>query len=83
MSDSERSVGIDDYISRRRLRRNVIIAVILLLAAAPIVLLFSARAFELRVTPNEAAATFSLQRSCGTVLMFGNRALLLSERGLR
>ena len=81
MSDSERSVSIDAYISRRRLRRNVIIAAILLLAAAPIVLLFSARAFELRVTPNEAAATFSLQRSCGAVLMFDNRALLLSERG--
>ena len=81
MSDSERSVGIDAYISRRRLRRNVVIAAILLLAAAPIVLLFSARAFELRVTPNEAAPTLSLQRSCGAVLIFGNRALLLSEGG--
>lgn len=81
MSDFERSPDIDAYISRQRRRRNVVIAAILLLAAAPFVLLFSARAFELRATPSEAAATFTLQRSCGAVLVFGNRALLLSEQG--
>ena len=81
MSDFERPAGIDAYISRQRLRRNIVIAAILLLAAVPILLLFTARAFELRATPDEAAATFSLQRSCGVVLTFGSRALLLSEEG--
>ena len=81
MSDFERTAGIDAYISRRRRRRNVVIAAILLLAAVPAVLLFSVRVFEVRATPSEAAATFSLQRSCGAVLTVGSRALLLSEEG--
>ena len=81
MSDFERTDGIDAYISRRRLRRNVVIAAILLLAAVPAVLLFSVRVFEVRATPSEAAATFSLQRSCGAVLAVGSRALLFSEEG--
>ncbi len=81
MSDSEPPTGIDAYISRRRLHRNMIIAAILLIAAAPIVLVFTARAFELQATPERAAATSSLRRSSGALLIMGNRVLLFSAVG--
>ncbi len=81
MSDFDQSKGVDAYIRRRRWRRNAVIAAILLLATVPIALLFSAKAFELQATPARAAATVSLERANGALLILGARVLLFSEEG--
>ena len=81
MSAPDSNANLLLYIKRRRRRRIAAIALVVVLAAVPIAVLVSGRTFDLAVTPERAAASASWQRADGTLLSFGSRIVLFSERG--
>ena len=80
MSGSE-GRGLETYVKRRRQRRLAAILLVLLLAAVPISLLVSSRAFDIEVSPPEAAAIAGWSRVEGSLLILGSRVMLFSQKG--
>lgn len=81
MNASEGSAELRRSIGQRRRRRGIVLTLVLLVAAALAVAILAGRAFEIRVGPERAATSFSLERMHGLLLAFGARVVLLSQEG--